>query len=114
MSSQLKHCMMDWMGLGWRSWGAELGRSKASSVNPGKDSQHSYHVTLRKLPWKISLRESYYNGKICHCMVNTKQRCKMLKVKELTREKESERNSETRADSVYYLMRKTIVSVCNP
>lgn len=34
MSSQPKHCRMDWTGLGWRSWGAELGRSKASRVKP--------------------------------------------------------------------------------
>lgn len=34
MSSQPKLCMMAWTGLGWRSWGAEVGRSKDNRVKP--------------------------------------------------------------------------------
>lgn len=34
MSSQPKLLMMAWTGLGWRSWGAELGRSNAKRVKP--------------------------------------------------------------------------------
>lgn len=36
MSSQPKLFMMAWTGLGWRSWGAEPGRSNAKRVKPRK------------------------------------------------------------------------------
>lgn len=36
MSSQPKLCMMAWTGWGCRSWGAEVGRSKANRVKPGE------------------------------------------------------------------------------
>lgn len=44
MSSQPKLRMMAWTGLGWRSWGAEAGRSKANRVKPEDEEEEEEDV----------------------------------------------------------------------